>query len=87
MVLNFPGQEDGDMSWEIRALKNGALQAAEAWKKVHDTSGGLADMIDMWRQLAEVADEFGAKLADVAQRIDAMGAAAHGIETVDQPEG
>ena len=87
MVLDFPGKNDGDTAWEIRALKNGAAQAAEAWQKVHETNGGLTEMIDLWRGLADVADEFGAKLADIALRLETMGASARSAQGTDAPEG
>jgi hypothetical protein len=85
--MNFPGNEGGDMSWEIRALKNGASQAAEAWKKIHDASGGLNEMVDLWRHLADVADEFGAQLNDIAHRIDTLGVQVATAEATEQPEG
>lgn len=72
-ILDFPGKDNGSLSWEIRALKNGADQAAAAWEKLHDANGGLSNMVDLWRHVAATADEFGAQLADLAARIDSLG--------------
>lgn len=73
-ILDFPSKDNGTLSWEIRALKNGADQAAAAWEKLHDANGGLSGMVDLWRHVADTADEFGAQLAELAARLDSLGA-------------